>query len=253
MNKRKFIFLVIILILSCKNNTNQSKPNNEKPVENQRKLDSILIYEMLLFENQTDFTQSNVVFDKNGVTFETTESNSSFLEVKGLNLDLSTPFNVSFSYKTFSDDGSKPQAFLSFQDKFSSPSSIPFLIYTASNRVTAVYDKQVLWAENYQEGNGPSREFYDSYVLDKDVFYFVSVNFTGTKLDIFVNSELYASFTDITPHKRLFSKLLLGGVVLNETNHFIPFDGTIHGVKLFNDSLTEKEIVSLYNDQPIIE
>lgn len=253
MNKRKFIFLIMILILSCKNNTNHSKPNNEKPIENQRNIDSILTYETLLFESQTNFIQNNVVFDKKGATFERTESNPSFLEVKDLTLDLSKPFNVSFSYKTFSDDGSKPQAFLSFQDKFSSPSSIPFLIYTASNRVTAVYDKQVLWAENYQEDNGPSREFYDSYVLDKDVFYFVSVNFTGTNLDIFVNSELYASFTAITPHKRLFSKLILGGVVRDKSNHFIPFDGTIHGVKIFNDALTEKEIVSLYNDQPIIE
>ena len=165
----------MVLILSCKNNTNQSKPTNQKPLKERRTLDSILLYETLLFENQTDFIQSNVVFDRKGATFKTTESNPSFLEVKGLKLDLSTPFNVSFSYKTFSDNGSKPQAFLSFQDKFSSPSSIPFLIYTASNRVTAVYDKQVLWAEDYQEDNGPSREFYDSYVLDKDVFYFVSV------------------------------------------------------------------------------
>ena len=168
-------------------------------------------------------------------------------------LDLSAPFNVSFSYKIFSADGSKPQAFISFQDKYSSPSSIPFLIYTASKRITAVYDKQILWAEDYQEDNGPSRKFFDSFVLENNHIYFVSVNFTGTSLDIFVNSELYASFGNVTLHKRPFSKLILGGIVLNKDDYFIPFEGEINGLKLFNDSLTEKEIIRLYNNQPEID
>ena len=136
--------------------------------------------------------------------------------------------------------------------QFSSPSSIPFFIYTAANRITAVYDKQALWAEDYKPKGEMSRKFYDSFVLDKDIFYFISINFDGKNIDIYVESELYASFDLVSPSERPFSDLVLGAIVSKNDNYLLPFKGTIHGLKLFNTYLMEREIIMLYNNQPVL-
>jgi len=242
--------LAIALYFSCNIGTKKMNVESTEKVKVNRNLDSLLTYQSLLFKSYDEFETRGVFFDEQGVTFGD-QGNPSYLKIKGVDFDLSKPFNISFTYKTFSSDGSKPQALISFQDKFSSPSNTPFLIYTAANRVTAVYDKQALWAEDYKPRGEMSREFYDSFALDKDIFYFVSINFDGKNIDIYVESELYASFDFVSPSERPFSELILGAIASKGDNYFLPFKGTIYGIKLFNAHLSKKEIIMLYNNQPV--
>lgn len=243
--------LAIALYFSCNIGAKEVNIKSKAQAEVKRDINSLLAYQSLLFKNQDNFEPGGVFFNEQGVTFGI-QGNPCYLKINEVDFDLSKPFNISFTYKTFSGDGSKPQTLLSFQDKFSSPSSIPFFIYTAANRITAVYDKQALWAVDYEPKGEMSRQFYDSFVLDKDNFYFISINFDGEKIDIYVESELYASFDQVTSSERPFSDLILGAIVSKRNNYLLPFKGTIHGLKLFNTSLTEREIIMLYNNQPVL-
>ncbi|MAR98843.1 MAG: hypothetical protein CMP80_06935 [Formosa sp.] len=243
--------LAIALYFSCNIGAKKVNIESTAEVKVKRNINSLLAYQSLLFKNQDDFEPRGVLFNEQGVTFGV-QDNPCYLNINEVDFDLSKPFNISFTYKTFSGDGSKPQALISFQDQFSSPSSIPFFIYTAANRITAVYDKQALWAEDYKPKGEMSRKFYDSFVLDKDIFYFISINFDGKNIDIYVESELYASFDLVSPSERPFSDLVLGAIVSKNDNYLLPFKGTIHGLKLFNTYLMEREIIMLYNNQPVL-
>ena len=77
------------------------------------------------------------------------------------------------------------------------------------------------------------------------------MNINGSKAEIYVNSELYAYFENLLPHDLKVNHILIGALLSN--NEIAnPFAGNIHGLKVFKQPLSEKEIVFLFNSQPEI-
>lgn len=247
------LLLVLVVLVSCKED---KKENNESTKTNEtiepRKIEDIMVFENLLMEeNIEDADYNNIKFDTQGAIFSKSKASPTYIRIPNFELDLNKGFNVSFWFKTDDDDGTKPQSLIAFADKFSSASRVPFYVYFPGNRVSGVFGKQLLWAEEFNAQNGNSREYYDSFQLSKDQFYFVSVNINGSKAEIYVNSELYAYFENLLPHDLKVNHILIGALLSN--NEIAnPFTGNIHGLKVFKQPLSEKEIVFLFNSQPEI-
>ena len=253
MNKALNLFLIFtaITLMACKNSKKEkeSEPQlSQKEVK--RDLNDFLVFENLLMKDDIENAEYiNITFTKEGALF--TKAQPTYIKIPFSKLNLSQGFNLSFSFITTDDDGRKPQSFIAFVDQYSSPSRIPFYVYYPGNRISGVNGKQAFWAEDYNPEKGSSRAYYDSFKLSKDKFYFVSVNLTETKLDIYVNTELYASFEGLTPHDYNVENISIGALVSND-NVTYPFAGNIHGLKIFNRPLEESEIVKVFNEQPVI-
>lgn len=250
-----YSLIITLALVSC-NDNNKTKVVEESVIKTEKQLPTLneaLVYELKLTSKPIENIElKNVDFKNIGAVFFD-NSNVSYLKISELNLNLGEPFNISFSYNTSSNDGSKPQTFLAFVDKYSSPArTIPLYIYTAGKRITGVYGNQTLWANSYDRTQGESKAYFDSYQLGANEFYFVSINFTGASMEIYINSELYASFENIKPHDLNFESLIIGS--LPQGDGFVsPFKGAIHGLKIFNKSLSTEEIVEVYNGQPYVE
>jgi len=249
-----YSLILIFVLVSCKNNNKtETVKTPVNKAEERPSLNESLIYELKLMAKPVrNIELNNINFSNDGAIFFE-NSVESYLKISDINIDLSKPFNISYSYKTNINDGSKPQTFLAFVDKYSSPAkSIPLYMYSAGNRITGVYGNQTLWANDYDRTQGESKAYYDSYQLGANEFYFVSINFIGNTIEIYVNSELYASFEGIAPHNLMFESLVIGSLPQGD-NFVSPFKGVIHGLKIFNKSLSTNEIVEVYNGQPYVE
>lgn len=255
MKIRLLIMTLLIMGLSCKEKTSQDNKNINNEIINELSLEDTTVFEHTFLEKnlEDEIAYNNVISQSNGMLFAQNTNLPSYIIMPFSNLNLSRPFNVSFSYNTSSNDGTKPQSFIALVDDHSSPSrDIPLFIYSAGKRITGVYGDQALWAQNYVREEGESRGYYDSYQLNSNEFYFVSINFTGSAINIYVNSELYASFDNIKPHNLKYKSMIIGA--LPQGNTFVTqFYGIIHGLKIFSRALSEKEIVSVYNNQPYVE
>lgn len=243
-----------VLFFSCKEKAKDAQKNNDSStIKNSNvTLEDALVYEDLLLKERLDgIIYENINTKNNGMQFA--EQTPSYIKIPVIDLDLNQAFNISFTYNTSSDDGSKPQSFIAFVDEYSSPSkTIPLYIYSASKRLTGIYGDQSLWANNYNRTNGESMAYFDSYQLKSNVFYFVSVNFTGSSINIYINSELYAAFDNIKPHSLKYNNIIIGA--LPQGDDFVSqFKGIIHGLKIYRKSLNEEEIISVYNSQPNVD
>ena len=248
--KNNRYFFRLFLFLSCKENKHEETKTPYGQKEEQRNIEDFVVFQNLLQEqNILNAEYNNIKFDKSGASFS--KDISTYIRIPFSDLNLNEGFNVSFSFKTTDDDGTKPQSLIAFVDKFSTANRIPFYVFFPGNKVSGVYGEQLFWAENYDAENGNSRAYYDSFKLSKNQFYFVSVNFDGNKAEIFVNSESYALFEDLKKHDLKFDNILIGALLQNNVISK-PLAGNIHGLKIFRQPLSEKEIVSLFNSQPEI-
>ncbi|MGF1555750.1 LamG-like jellyroll fold domain-containing protein [Paucihalobacter sp.] len=250
-----YSFILLFVLLSCKNE-NAAKTIKESALNvetKQASLNESMVLEMKLLSRPSENIElKNLDFNNDVATFFGNQEDS-YIKIPEVNLDLSNPFNVSFSYNTNSEDGSKPQTFIAFVDKYSSPArTIPLYIYTAGKRITGVYGDQTLWANNYDRTQGESKTYFDSYQLSANEFYFISINFTGNTLEVYVNSELYTSFKNINPHGLKFENVIIGSLTQG-SDYVSPFKGMLYGLKIFNKSLSMAEIVEVYNAQPYVD
>ena len=252
--KRLVTFLLVLVVfVSCKEDKKENtEPATTSETVEPRKIEDILAFENLLMNNDIDGAQyENVEFTKEGALFSGTKENPSYVKIPFSNVNLTNGFNVSFSFLTTSDDGRFPQGLVTLADKFSSPAKAPFLLYFPANKISGTFGEQCLWAENYNRNNGYSRAYYDSFQLEANKTYFVSANVNADKIDIYVNSELYASFDQIETHSLTVEHILIGVVPIGpDFNNF--FQGTIHGLKVFDEALSESEITEVYNEQPYL-
>ncbi|MCK0178778.1 LamG domain-containing protein [Flavobacteriaceae bacterium S0862] len=253
---KKIISLLVLLVVfvSCKEEKKQDTEQIEvSQEEKERDINDLLVFESTLMKQDIEGAEyKNIQFSNEGALFSGSVNNPSYIKLPLIDLDLSKEFNLSFSFNSKTDDGTKPQTFISFTDKYSSPTrDIPLFVYFAGKRITGVYGNQKLWAEKYDKDLGESKAYYDSYQLPPNEVFFVSLNFSGNSIEIFVNSELYASFSDISPHSKMFEKVILGGLPQGE-GYTTLLNGSLHSLKIFSTALTEKEIVQVYNDQPYI-
>lgn len=250
-----YSLICCLALFSCKNE-NKSKTLEEDTQNADKQLPSLndsMVFDLELLSKPSEkFELKNVDFKNKGAVFYANQE-ISYVKIPEFNLNLGNPFNVSFSFNTSSEDGSKPQTFIAFVDKYSSPArTIPLYIYTAGRRITAVYGNQTLWANDYDRTQGESKTYFDSYQLSANEFYFISINFTGSKMEFYVNSELYASFENINPHDLKFENVIIGSLPQG-ADYVSPFKGMLYGVKVFNKSLSMPEIVEVYNAQPYVD
>ena len=255
MKKIVSLLVVLTIFVSCKEEKKQDSREEMKVIQEKKERDfnDFLVFEnSLMSQNVEGATYNNIKFDKYGAVFRKSITSPTYIKIPFSDLILNDGFNVSFSFKTIDDDGKKPQSLIAFSDKISSASRVPFYVYFPANKVSGVYGKQLLWADKYDAQYGNSRAYYDSPQLKKDQFYFVSVNFDGASVKIYVNSELYASFEELTQHNFKFDHLVIGALVQGDSTSK-PFAGNIHGLKIFSKPLSEAEIVGVFNKQPVLD
>ena len=117
-------------------------------------------------------------------------------------------------------------------------------MWIAGKRVTAVLNSNHLWANQYDYTKGTSKTYYDSYLLELGKYYFISINYTTQKVQIYINAELYQQFEDLEAVTIQFDKIYLG-IEPYENNYRNPFIGHIRNITLFDQVLSEDEIYSL--------
>lgn len=145
-----------------------------------------------------------------------------------------------------------PRTLLAYRGNSPSSNS-PIYLYLPARKLSGAFGNQRLWAENYDMKQGYSKLYYDSVQLMPDTPYFASINFADGKLQFYVESELYAEFENISTHDMIGDHLYLGGMLLNNEFKYPLDGGSMKSLKLYSRSLTEKEIIQLYNVEVAFE
>jgi len=249
----KFIILICVftVIVSCNNSPKKTPPPHQKEKLKERNSNDFLIFENPLEKKDINNAEySNISFKQDGAVFSRDSENPTYIKIPFSNLDFSKEFNISFTFRTSFGDGSKPQSLLAFVNKNSSTFRIPFYLYLPRNKISGVYGEQLLYYENYNKENKESKAFLSSPQIGVDKFYFVSVNHTSDNtIEIYVNSDLYATFNNLYLHDLKSTHLIIGSMIQNKKT-ILPFEGTIYGLKIFNKALKEPEIVKFFNSSP---
>ncbi|MFK5878242.1 MAG: hypothetical protein QM478_01965 [Flavobacteriaceae bacterium] len=245
--KFSICMLGLLGLMACSDKVKKEETGNNKPVIEEKIIgpkEDYLVFENSLTKKDIDSASYiNVELTNNGAKFSDKES--SYIKIPNINLDLKEDFNISFWFKFYGMEGKIPKALLAYRG--SSPSSnSPIFIYLPARKLSGSFGSQILWAENYNMKEGNSKLYYDSVQLMPDTPYFVSINYLENKMQFYVESELYAEYENVSTHDMIGKDLYLGGLLLNDELKY-PLDGSMKSLKIFSRSLTEKEIVKLYN------
>jgi hypothetical protein len=188
-----------------------------------------------------ELQSENVFFSEKGACI-TGDLSPSFVLIDTLKINHSTERNLSFWFKFDGEDAAVPQMLFSIRDTINPQNR--FNVWIAGRRITAVLNSNHLWANNYDYRNGRSKVYYDSFRLERGKYYYLSINYTPRKIEIYVNAELYQQFEQIENGLMSFQQLYLGIEVTNEGFKH-PFAGHIKNLTLFDRLLTVDEIYSL--------
>jgi hypothetical protein len=251
MNKCIVVIYTFLALVSCKESIKETPQILEEKTET-RNINNHLIFENKLVKKDLDNSEySNIIFKKEGAVFTRETEKPTYIKIPFSSLHFGKEFNVSFTFKTKFGDGSKPQTLLAFVNNSSTTFQVPFFLYLPRNRISGVYGNQHLYYENYNKENSESNVFKSSKEISVDKNYFVSVNYSNENgIEIFVNSYLYATFKDLTPHTLKCNYLIIGSMIQGE-KPIIPFEGEIYGLTIYDKALQESEIVELFNSQPL--
>lgn len=195
-------------------------------------------YELI---NPTGNGVGNVQFSEKGAEFNGND-NLAYILLDSLSLEESAQNNISMWFKFEGEDARIPQMIFSIKDTTNIRKR--FNMWIAGRRVTAVLNGNHLWANEYDYSKGRSKTYYDSYILEPGKFYFLSVNYTPKKVEIYINAELYQQFENINDGKINFHQIYLG-TERYENEFRNPLIGNIRNLTLFNRTLNENEIYSL--------
>lgn len=241
------IFLISTITIACKENKSTTIKDELDPIQSNSKSNGLVFENNLTQENIQGADYNNVVLSDQGAKFSSDEL--SFIRIPANNIDLNSEFNISFWFKFDGDFGPKPPALFVLKNQYSSPSNAPLYIFLPARKVSAVFGKQKLFATNYDPDQGYSREYYDSFQLSPGVFYFLSVSYSNSKLQIFVNSELYAEYQNLISPETKGEEIYLGAFPF-DNQYKSPLDGNLKGLKIHSKALSQKELVELYNSEP---
>lgn len=183
----------------------------------------------------------DVEFSAKGAEFTDNESLSHLL-FDSLKLNKTVNKNISMWLKFDGQDARVPQMIFSIKDTTNSLKR--FNMWIAGRRVTAVLNSNHLWAKEYDYSKGRSKTYYDSYLLEPGMYYFLSVNYTPQKIQVYINAELYQEFENLESGDIQFHKIYLGKE-LTENEFRNPFMGHIRNLSFFDQTLSEDEIYSL--------
>ena len=188
------------------------------------------------------FTSSNVNFSKKGASFSYSRS-PGYIKIDSLNVDAKNGFNLSCWFLLSGENAAKEQMLFSVYDKRTPTNSINFWI--AGRRLTQRVNTNSLWAKEYDYSMGASGDYYDLFELELGKFYFLSVNIFDNKVEVFINSELYARYDNLTNASLNYDELYLGSAKSGNGNFQFQYDGYIRNLTIFNKRLNALEIKTL--------
>ncbi|WP_339609670.1 LamG-like jellyroll fold domain-containing protein [uncultured Planktosalinus sp.] len=197
-----------------------------------------LEYELI---NPSGNFEGDVQFSEKGAEFNVNDG-SGYILLDSLNLNQSASKNISMWLKFEGEDARIPQMIFSIKD--TTDSRKRFNMWIAGRRITAVLNGNHLWANEYDYSKGRSKTYYDSFILEPGKFYFLSVNYTPQKVQIYINAELYQQFDNINDGNISFHQIYLG-TERYENEFRNPLIGNIRNLTLFNRTLNVNEIYSL--------
>ena len=241
---------VIMSAFSCKKNQDKAIMPKKEKIEKQKINDFLIFENDLTKKNINGAEYSNIVFKKDGAVFSRDVTLPTYIKIPFSNLDLSKEFNVSFVFKTTFSDGQKPQSFLLFVNDSITLQARPLYLYLPRNRVSGMYGRQHLYYENYDKNRGVSNSFLNSQSIKTNNYYFVSVNYTiDNTIQIYVNSDLYATFNNVMPHNLKTTSIIIGALKVGGKVS-TRLEGVMYGLRIYKKSLSESEIVSVFNSFP---
>ena len=181
-----------------------------------------------------------ISFNTQGASFGTQDS-PSYIQLDSLTL-VRGDFNISFWLRSTSEQGDFTQTFI--RAHLSNNGASNLNLGLGGFRITGNLNSNTFSAKNFAHGNAASREYYDLPRLEVGKYYFVSVNKSGGKIDIYVNAELYQDFDFDSDTDLVFDSILLG--VLNTSGDYInQFSGNIRNLQVFGNILSADEIYSV--------
>lgn len=222
-----FLFINLIFFASC------NKPRDKTIVKVPAHIKSFS------FQSEAKFFYQDVEFGPEGAFFNN-NTNPSFVKINGFKKNIGNEFNVSFWFRS-NGDPKNSKMLISVSDTLNKLKRFKF--WLSGRRLTGIFNSNHLWAKGYDYKNEKSKAYYDSYKLDNGKFYFLSLNVSMNKIDIFINSERYQVFNFIKNNEINAHEFLIG-VENNQNGYINQYFGTISFLKIFPRNLTVNEIYS---------
>lgn len=227
----KYLLIFLFLNYSCNNKINENLLVDVK--------DKAFSFSMTKKDNSKS---NNINFSEKGAFFNNNKA-PSYVLLDSLNINKSNNYNFSFWFQYTGEDASNEQMIFSVIDTLNKRKNINFWI--AGKRITGKINTNNLWAKDYNYEKGESHSYYDLFQLELGKFYFLSINIFEDKAEVYINSELYASYEGLKETSINFHQIYFG--VLNHTTEGFKyqFQGYLRNVTIFNKSLNQKEIETL--------
>jgi|TARA_R110000787_G_scaffold109035_1_gene217503 hypothetical protein len=229
----RFLFLSVLFLSSCKEiNSNDEQVNVD--------LNNKSYYAS--FTKDEGLQKNNVEYSEKGASFLYSEK-PSYLLLDSLKINKNNEINISFWFQFTGDDPKNEQMLFSICDSVKSNKNINFWI--AGRRLTAKINSNNLWAKEYNYEKGGSRMYYDLFQLELGKFYFLSINITEDKAEVFINSELYVSYKELKDASINMDQMYLGTFHDVNDDFKYQFQGYIRNLTIYNKTLNNKEIKTL--------
>lgn len=196
------------------------------------------------FQKEGDFSFNEVVFNSEGAFFNDDE-NLAYIRINDFKKKVGNDFNLSFWVRNIGEPKDS-QVLINIKDTINSYKR--FKLWLGGRRLTGIFNSDHFWAKDYDYKNSKSKAYYDSYQLDNGRFYFLSLNVSRTKIEIFIDSEPYQTFKFAHGNSINIHEILIGA---EESNRGLinQFSGNISFFKIFTTNLTLSEIYSLNREK----
>ena len=196
------------------------------------------------FQEEGGFSFNEVVFNSEGAFFSGNE-NIPHIRINSFKERVGNDFNLSFWVRNIGEPKDS-QVLISIKDTIEGFKR--FKLWLGGRRLTGIFNSDHFWAKDYDYKNNKSKAYYDSHQLDKGRFYFLSLNVSKTKVEIFIDSEPYQTFKFAHGNSINIHEILIGAEDSNK-GLINQFSGNISFFKIFTTNLTLSEIYSLNREK----
>lgn len=203
--------------------------------------------------NLNDYALASIAEPKGNVNFVKTKHTKGlkYINKKPLSflvlpdIDLSTKeytISMMVKFKNFSHNNS----LFFFGTKNETWGSSGLWLYTDNNKLAVFQEKQVLSNEKYMQKHEKNTVFINSKSLKTNVLYLTTFTYKNEILTIYLNENEYATYTNVKPIKAKERIALIGIANDPKAKGKFQFEGIIDEIKIYNKSLTKKEVQSLF-------
>lgn len=232
--KNILLFVVAILLINCS--------DKEKLVANyplNGNLNDYTLARVAQYKGDVNFVKTN---HTKGLRYDS-KKQISYITLPGIVLN-SKEYTISaiINIKSFKHNNS----LFFYGSKNESWGNSGLWIYTDKNKITAFQEKQVLNKKKYLNKEKYNNVFTSCKDLESNKDYFITVTYKNKSLFIYIDVKLYANYKNVKPFKNKDRKFVVGIANDPKKGGKFQLDGIIDEIKIFNKSLTNKEITDLY-------